>query len=124
MNHSIHKISAQGRFLFSIPMVIFGLFHFMNAKARAGMVPIPGGVFWIYLTGFALVAAGISISIQKFDDWASLLLAILLIIFAITISLPGVLSGGEMVQMYTTNLLKDMALAGGALLYLNSLNKK
>ncbi|WP_445721619.1 hypothetical protein [Flavobacterium sp.] len=67
---------------------------------------------------------GISISIQKFDDWASLLLAILLIIFAITISLPGVLSGGEMVQMYTTNLLKDMALAGGALLYLNSLNKK
>ena len=124
MNHSILKISALGRFLFSIPMVIFGLFHFINAKAMAGMVPIPGVVFWIYLTGFALVAAGISISIQKFDDWASLLLAILLIIFAITISLPSVLSGGEMVQMHTTNLLKDMALAGGALLYLNSLNKK
>ncbi|CAM4033867.1 MULTISPECIES: hypothetical protein [Flavobacterium] len=48
MNHSIHKISALGRFSFFIPMVIFGLFHFMNAKAMAGMVPIPGGVFWIY----------------------------------------------------------------------------
>jgi hypothetical protein len=41
-----------------------------------------------------------------------------------TIHLPGVLAGGEMEQMFMTNLLKDLAMAGGALIYLNSKNVK
>jgi len=86
----------------------------------AGMVPIPGGVFWIYLTGLSLLLAGISIIIKKYDDWSSFLLAILLLTFVATLHLPGVIAGGEMGQMYMTNLLKDLALAGGALMYLNS----
>lgn len=120
MKNSILKISVIGKYLFAIPMIIFGLFHFLNATAMAGMVPIPGGVFWIYLTGTALIIAGISIIIQKLDDWSSFLLAVLLLIFVLTIHLPGVLAGGEMAQMYITNLLKDLALAGGSLIYLNS----
>jgi len=84
------------------------------------MVPIPGGVFWIYLTGLSLLLAGVSLIIQKLDDWSSFLLAVLLLVFVLTIHLPGVLNGGEMAQLYMTNLLKDLALAGGSLIYLNS----
>lgn len=120
MKNSILNISKIGKYLYAIPMVIFGLFHFLNASAMAGMVPIPGGVFWIYLTGLSLILAGISILIQKLDEWSSFLLAILLLVFVVTIHLPGVLAGGDMAQMYMTNLLKDLALAGGALIYLNS----
>lgn len=120
MKKVIYNISKIGKFLFAIPMVIFGLFHFLNANAMAGMVPIPGGVFWIYLTGTALIIAGISIIIEKLDDWFSFLLAALLLIFVLTIHLPGVLGGGDMAQLFMTNLLKDLALAGGALIYLNS----
>lgn len=120
MKNSIIKISAIGKYLFALPMIIFGLFHFMNANAMAGMVPIPGGIFWIYLTGLALLLSGLSIIIKKYDDWSSFLLAALLLVFVLTIHLPGVITGGEMAQMSMTNLLKDLALAGGALIYLNS----
>jgi len=120
MKNIVFNISKIGKYLFAIPMVIFGLFHFLNASAMAGMVPIPGGVFWIYLTGVSLILAGLSIIIQKLDDWSSFLLAVLLLVFVLTIHLPGVLAGGEMAQMYMTNLLKDLALAGGALIYLSS----
>ena len=120
MKNLIFNISKIGKYLYAIPMVIFGLFHFLNANAMAGMVPIPGGVFWIYFTGLALILAGVTIIIQKLDDWSSFLLAVMLLVFVLTIHLPGVLAGGEMAQMYMTNLLKDIALAGGALIYLNS----
>lgn len=124
MKNLIFNISKIGKYLYAIPMVIFGLFHFLNASAMAGMVPIPGGVFWIYLTGLALILAGVTIIIQKLDDWSSFLLAVMLLVFVLTIHLPGVLAGGEMAQMYMTNLLKDIALAGGALIYLSSKKSK
>lgn len=120
MKDIIFNISKIGKYLYAIPMVIFGLFHFLNSSAMAGMVPIPGGIFWIYLTGLSLILAGISIIIQKLDEWSSLLLAVMLLVFVLTIHLPGVLAGGELSQMYMTNLLKDLALAGGALIYLSS----
>ncbi|WP_411896087.1 hypothetical protein [Winogradskyella sp. A2] len=122
MKNIIYNISKIGKYLYAIPMVIFGLFHFLNANVMVDMVPIPGGVFWIYLTGTALIIAGICIIIQKFDDWSSFLLAVLLFAFVLTMHLPGILAGREMAQMYMTNLLKDLALAGGALIYLNSKN--
>jgi uncharacterized membrane protein len=67
MKNTIFNISKIGKYLYAIPMVIFGLFHFLNANAMAGMVPIPGGVFWIYLTGLSFILAGVSIIIQKMD---------------------------------------------------------
>lgn len=119
MKDIIFTISKIGKYLYAIPMVIFGIFHFLNANAMAGMVPIPGGLFWIYITGLSLILAGFSIIVQKQDDWTSFLLAVLLLVFVLTIHLPGVISGEEMAQMYMTNLLKDLALSGGALIYLN-----
>ncbi len=109
MNSTIGKI---GRYVFALPFGIFGILHFMNASAMAGMVPIPGGVFWVYLTGIALLAASISIFIEKYARLACILLGVMLIIFVLSMHLPGVL-GGEM-QPNMSNLLKDLSLAGGA----------
>ena len=105
-------IGKIGRFVFAVPFGIFGLLHFMNASAMSGMVPIPGGVFWIYLTGIALLAASVSIIIEKYARLACILLGVMLIIFVLSIHLPGVI-GGEM-QPNMSNLLKDLAMAGGA----------
>ena len=104
--------STVARILFALPFAIFGLFHFMNAQGMAGMVPIPGGVFWIYLTGAALIAAAISIIIRKQARLACLLLALFLVITALAVHLPGAMGGD---QMSTSNVLKDLALAGAAL---------
>lgn len=104
--------SKIGRYLYALPFAIFGLFHFMNASQMAGMVPIPGGVFWVYLTGLAMLAASVSIIIEKKARLACILLGVLLLIYVLSIHLPGVI-GGQM-QPSMTNLLKDLALAGGA----------
>ena len=105
-------LSKAGRYLFALPMGIFGLFHFMNGSQMAGMVPIPGGIFWVYLTGAALLAACISILINTKAKLACVLLGVMLLIFMLTIHLPAVLGDGGSSAM--TMLLKDTALAGGA----------
>lgn len=101
-----------GRFLFAIPMALFGVFHFINTDAMVGMVPIPGGALWIYLTGIALLAASVSIMTGKQAVLATRLLAVFLLLTGLTVWLPMLLGGN---QDAMSNVLKDLALAGGAL---------
>ena len=112
----MNAIINLGKYLFAIPFAIFGIMHFMNADAMAGMAP--GGVGMVYFTGAALIAAAVSIIIGKMDKLASVLLAVMLILFVLLIHLPGVMSGDEAQMMISMPaLLKDFALAGGALVY-------
>jgi putative oxidoreductase len=80
----------------------------------SGMVPswVPGGVFWVYLTGIALITAGSSLIIQKHHYLAAVLLAALLFSFVLTIHLPAILGGN---MMSISHFLKDAGLAGAAL---------
>jgi len=109
------NLKTIGRYLFSIPFGLFGLMHLTSANDMAGIVPsfLPGGVLWVYLTGLALIAAAVSFAIQKHTYLAGLLTAALMLVFVFTIHLPGVI-GGNMMAM--GGLLKDIGLAGGALL--------
>lgn len=100
-----------GRFLYAIPMAGFGALHFIMGEAMAGMVPIPGGVIWVYITGVALLAAATSIIVGRHAVLATRLLGLMLLIFAISIHLMA-LVGGDQAAM--SNVLKDTALAGGA----------
>lgn len=104
--------SKIGRYVYALPFGVFGLLHFMNAGQMEGMVPIPGGVFWVYLVGVALLAACVSIIIEKKAKLACILLGVLLLIFVLSIHLPSVIEGNMQPSM--SNLLKDLALAGGA----------
>jgi putative oxidoreductase len=117
MESIISPLTKLGRFLLAIPMAVFGILHFMAANNMAAMVPIPGGAIWVYITGAALIAAAVSIIIQKKSRLAATLLAIMLLIFVLSIHLPGVLAGGDGGQMSMMSLLKDIAIAGGALVY-------
>lgn len=103
-----------GRLIFGIPFLIFGIMHFTNASMMVGMVPIPGGVFWVYFTGLALVAASISFAINKYVYWAGLGLALFLFLTAFTVHLPAVISGN---MQNFSGMLKDVMLAGGALYF-------
>ena len=100
-----------GRFMYAIPMAVFGMMHFMNAEMMAGMVPIPGGVLWVYVTGIALIAATVAIITGKHAVLAAQLLGLMLLSFALTIHLPTLL-GGDQAGM--SMLLKDLSLSGAA----------
>ncbi len=39
----MNAILNLGKWLYAVPFLIFGAFHFMNAKAMAGMTPFGGG---------------------------------------------------------------------------------
>jgi len=113
-------VTGLGKYLFSVPALIFGFFHLMNANAMAAMVPLPGGVIWVYLTGICMIAAAVSIYIGKLDKLATVLLALLFLIYAFSLHLSGAIAGD---QASTGNFLKDLGLAGGALMYAHSMAK-
>ncbi len=105
----MNSILNAGRFLYAIPMVIFGLMHFMAANDMAAMAP--GGVGMVYFTGVALIAAGVAIMIRKYDKLASVLLAVMLLLFIIPHA-----QGMADNPMEMGNILKNIAMAGGALM--------
>lgn len=112
-----------GRYLFAIPFAVFGFFHFMNAEAMSGMVPIPGGAIWVYVTGACLIAVAVSIVIGKKDKLATFLLGIFMLLTALSIHFPAVMADA-MNQGAMTNLLKDFSLAGAALMYAGSIGAR
>lgn len=61
----------------------------------AGMVPLPGGVFWVYLTGLAMLAACASIVIERKVRLATILLGVMLIKFVSSVH-PRAVAGSEM----------------------------
>jgi len=111
------NLSILGRILFALPFGIFGLNHFLMVDFFTGMLTsfIPGTGFTVLLTGLLLIAASLSIIFKKFVRLSTLLLAALLLIFILTIHVPGLFDQGEGAKMAMMQLLKDTALMGGAL---------
>src|SRR5450755_1252909 len=114
---SIYKV---GLVLYALVIGFFGVNHFLNGTGMQNTVPsfIPGGIFWVYFTGAALVAASISFLTGKQTRLAGLLLAAFLLIIVLTIHLPAVLHAPDesSVRFPLTNLVKDTGLAAGALM--------
>lgn len=103
-----------GRIIFAIPFLVFGALHFVKADMMAGMVPsmVPGGVIWVYLTGAAMIAAGIAFITKFKGKLAAQLLALLLLVFIITVHLPNASKN----PMAGAQLLKDLSLLGACLM--------
>lgn len=110
-----------GRILFSVPFLFFGIGHLRMANDMAKMVPswVPGGVFWIYFTGIAMILAAVSIITTFQARIVCFLLAVLLLIYIVTLHAP------HMDQMeHMSAFFKDTGLMGGALFLAGSLGKK
>src|SRR5882757_276138 len=113
-------LSKIGTIFYALVIGFFGLNHFMYGTGMAKMVPrfLPGGEFWVYVTGAALLLAAIAFLINKFTRLAGLLLALFLLLIVLTVHLPAVLNapddGSRRFPM--VNLIKDTGLAAAALL--------
>ncbi len=115
--------NTVARILFALPFLGFGIGHLMNASMMAGYVPIPGGIIWVYVTGLAMVLAAIA-AITKFQGkTAMLLLALLLLIYIVTIHIPNLMKP-ETMQMGMMGLYKDTGLMAGALLLAGMFDKE
>jgi putative oxidoreductase len=110
-----------GRILFAIPFLVMGINHFVMVDVFTGMLSsfIPGGGYTVLLTGAFLVFAAICLIINKWVPVISYLLAGLLLIFILTIHLPGFFEPSvtmeHVVAFHLMNLLRDLGLMGAAL---------
>lgn len=107
--------------LYGLIMGYFGLLHFMNADIMSGMIPafMPGdGKIWVYLTGAVLLAAALSIIINKFKTIACYMLAGMLLVFVFTLHLQPAMDGNPGL------LLRDTGLAMAAIIIGNRTSKK
>jgi uncharacterized membrane protein len=111
------KITALGRILFAIPFAIFGINHFLMTDYYLGLLTsfIPLGAYTIILTGIMLIAASISIISKKFVKLSTILLAVLLFIFIVTIHIPHLFHDIDKTATIIA-LLKDISLMGGSLM--------
>ena len=113
------KLSTLGRILFALPFAIFGINHFVMREFYLGMLTsfIPGGAYIIIITGIILIAASISIMLNKFVQISSWTLAVLLFLFITTIHIPDLFdSDVTKHNMAIVAGLKDLSLLGGSIL--------
>lgn len=114
-----HIISRIAIYLLSVVLFIFGIFHFMYPHDLLVFVPnfLPGGITWAYFVGAAFMLVAVSFLTNRYVKFSGYLLAVLLLLFILTIHVPNYLNAGdkEMKQMALINILKDTAIFGFAL---------
>jgi putative oxidoreductase len=111
LNHGIMK--NLGKFMYIIPIGIFGLMHFTNAGQLSEMMPdwMPLKTILVYISGIALIAAPVALIINKKAKLAMTLLGVELLSFMVFIHLMQVIGGD---QMAMGQVFKDTSLAGAA----------
>ena len=111
------KLTTIGRILFAVPFALFGINHFLMLNYYLGMLTsfVPLGANTIILTGIMLIAASLSIITKILVKFSTLLLAVLLFIFIITIHIPHLFTDADK-TISIIALLKDISLMGGSLM--------
>lgn len=99
----LKKLIPAGPILFSLTIISFSIDHFLYATEAAGYVPswVPNPVFWLYLTGAALLGSGLAILLKIKAGLAAFLLGSMILIWVIILHIPRVVAapasdlGGE-----------------------------
>ena len=115
MKHT-HLVSRIAIYMLSIVLIVFGIFHFLYPRDLFIYVPVfmVGGIKWAYLVGSVFVLVGLSFLTNQYVKFTSYLLAVMLVLFILTIHLPNYLNAGDrdMRMLALINILKDTAITG------------
>ena len=123
--HGLDKILPFGRLFFAMPMGVFGTEHLVDASDMAQAVPswMPAHLFWAYLVGVALIAAALSIILNKYARLAATLLGSMLLVFVATIHIPNIVAEHG-ARLFWVIALRDISFSGGAFALAGSLSKR
>ena len=85
-----YVVNVFGNSFYGVAMVVFGIQHILYAPFIASLIPawIPGGHFWSYGTGLALIAAGISITSEWKSKSSSLWLGMMISLWIVLVHMP------------------------------------
>jgi hypothetical protein len=87
------KLIPLGPILFAIPIISFGILHFLYAKDVADYVPswVPNRLFWTYLAGTGLLGSGLAIILKIKSRLAATLLGAMIFSWFIMLHIPRVI---------------------------------
>ena len=90
----LSKLIPFGSILFSITIISFGVDHFLFAKEAADFVPswVPYHLFWMYLTGTALIGSGLAIILKIKPELVATLLGTMIFTWFIILHIPRVIA--------------------------------
>ena len=119
-----------GRVLFAIAIATLGVLHFVYPAFAPGIqpmsttvkFPLPGQPAWSYMTGVAFLAAAATFFLNSKVRLAATLLGILILLFGLILWVPWLAAHPQ--DLAGGNYLKDMGMAGGALLLAGALPKR
>ena len=101
-NGFVRKLILIGVVCYPLTIISFSIDHFLYAKQAAGYVPswIANPVFWLYLTGSALLGSGLAIVLKIKPRLFAGLLGLMIFIWVIILHIPKVVAapisdGGE-----------------------------
>jgi uncharacterized membrane protein len=108
VNRFREKLILFGSVLFAIPILTFGILHFMYAKDVSTLVPawVPYPVFWTYLAGIGLAGSGIAIITKIKTGLITTLSGTMILIWFIILHMPRVVAasfsdtGGEVTSAF------------------------
>jgi hypothetical protein len=118
------KLMPIGAVLYSIPIIFFGILHFIYTKEASTLVPswVPNPIFWTYLAGVGLLGSGIAIILKVRPGLFAALLGTMIFIWVIILHIPRVIAspvadlGGEVTSAFIALAYSGIAfvIAGAA----------
>lgn len=119
-------ITRIAQTLFGVPWLVFGAQHFLYADFVANLVPkyFPTRLFWAYLTGAAMIAAGLSLISGIKARLASALLGAMLFGFVVLIHIPKLTLNPSVKAIDWTRAFQDLAILSAALMLAGALGKR
>lgn len=106
-----------GRLFFGVAMILFGIQHFLYVRFLSTLVPhyLPGHHLWVIATGFALIAAGLSIATTIEDKYASYGLFLLFFGWLVMLHIPRILHALHSCDEWSSGFVV-LAFSGASLL--------
>lgn len=120
-----NKINPMVRVMFAVPWIVLGIEHYLYVEFVAGEVPayFPVKEFWVYLTGIAMIAAGISFLVKRYSALAAFLLGTMLLIFIVLIHIPTI-SSNLSDSNHWTRFFQDLSFASAAFMLADIFSEK
>ncbi len=114
-----------GRSLFAISMVVFGAQHFMYAGFIATLIPawIPLHLFWAYLTGIGMIAAGFCIATGILASLASMSMGLMFLLWFLLLHAPRVAASPRNGDEWTSAFVA-LAVSGGSFLLASTFSRR
>jgi uncharacterized membrane protein len=114
---TLESFIPMGRYFLAAFLILCGIEHFIVVEFVTSLVPswIPGGVFWTYFTGVALIAGGVGMCVPLTSRLAAILSGLMIFVWFLVLHIPraaaNLSSSNE-----TTAVFEALAMSGAAFL--------